>query len=155
MMLTTLLREELTVVERLLQLLRREYDALKSRDLAGLEVAVAEKQVCVDRVRKLIANRLDYLLARGIPADARGLAAHVDTLPAPERGEAGKLWTELEQAAEQARAQNEVNGAVIAASRNHVERTLSILRGRDSLDFLYDHDTRKVFGGGKRPIAKA
>lgn len=155
MTLTTLLREESATIEQLRRLLQREYDALKSRDLAGLEQAVAEKQACVERARALITSRLDHLRERGIAADARGLAAYVEALPAPERDEANKLWAELEQAAEQVRAQNEVNGAVIAASRNHVDRTLAILRGRDSLDFLYDQDTRKVFGGGTQPIAKA
>ena len=82
------------------------------------------------------------------------LRAQVD-LPVAERQEIDALWTALEDAARQVRAQNEINGAVIAASRNHVERTLAILRGRDSLDFLYDQDSRKVFGGRNQPIAKA
>jgi len=155
MTLAMLLREELAATEELRRLLQREYDALKSRDLAELERVVADKQRCADRLRDGIADRLDFLRQRGSSADAAGLAAFAETLPASERIETGELWAALEQAAEQARAQNEVNGAVIAASRNHVERTLAILRGRDSLDFLYDQDTRKVFGGDNRPIAKA
>lgn len=155
MTLTMLMREELAAVEQLRRLLQREYEALKSRDLAGLEQIVTEKQVCVDSLRKLIADRLDYLRERGIVAEARELAAHVETLPAPERLETNKLWVELEQATKQVRAQNEVNGSVIAASRNHIDRMLAILRGRDSLDFLYDQDTRKVFGGSNPPIARA
>lgn len=155
MTLTALLREELATTERLEQFLRREYDALKSRDLVGLEQIVTEKQTCVDRLRGLIADRLAYLRERGASADAPGLAAQVDALPSPERDETSGLWAALERAAERVRTQNEVNGTVIAASRNHVERMLAILRGRDSLDFLYDHDTRKVFGGGSQPIAKA
>lgn len=155
MTLATLLREELAAVEWLRQLLQREYDVLKTRDPAGLERVVDEKQACVDRLRKLMADRLDHLRERGVAADARGFAAYVDTLPATERAGVDQLWTALAQVAEQVRAQNEVNGAVIAASRNHVERTLALLRGRDSLDFLYDQDTRKVFGGSGHPIAKA
>jgi len=163
MTLAMLLREELTAVEWLQQLLQREYDVLKTRDPASLEQVVNEKQACTDRLRKLMADRVDYLQAQGIAADAQGLAAYVaqglaayvDTLPVAERIGVDQLWTALEKVAEQVRAQNEVNGAVIAASRNHVDRTLAILRGRDSLDFLYDQDTRKVFGGGGQPIARA
>ena len=155
MTLTMLLREELAAVEWLQQLLQREYDVLKTRDPASLEQVVNEKQACTDRLRKLMADRVDYLQAQGIAADAQGLAAYVDTLPVAERIGVDQLWTALEKVAEQVRAQNEVNGAVIAASRNHVDRTLAILRGRDSLDFLYDQDTRKVFGGGGQPIARA
>lgn len=155
MTLATLMREELAAVEELRQLLQREYAALKSRDLAGLEQTCQEKQVCADRLRQLIADRLGYLREQGSAADAQSWAASVAALPATEQVDVNKLRDELEQAVEQVRAQNTVNGAVIAASRNHVERTLALLRGRDSLDFLYDHDTRKVFSGGNRPIAKA
>ena len=154
MTLATLMREELTEVERLQQWLQREYDALKARDLADLEQVVAEKQQCVDRLRALTDARLDYLKAQGI-ADARQWVSHVGRLPVAQRREIDTLWDALEQTAQQVRAQNEVNGAVIAASRNHVERTLAILHGRDSLDFLYDQDSRKVFGGRNQPIAKA
>jgi len=136
MTLTALLREELAATERLEQFLRREYDALKSRDLVGLEQIVTdlvgleqivtEKQTCVDRLRELIADRLAYLRERGASADAPGLAAQVDALPSPERDETNRLWAALERAAERVRTQNEVNGTVIAASRNHVERMLAI-----------------------------
>ena len=154
MTLATLMREELTEVERLQQWLQREYDALKARDLAGLEQVIAEKQQCVDRLRASTDARLDYLKAQGI-ADARQWVSHVGRLPVAQRREIDTLWDALEQTAQQVRAQNDVNGAVIAASRNHVERTLAILHGRDSLDFLYDQDSRKVFGGRNQPIAKA
>ena len=154
MTLATLMREELTAVERLQQWLQREYDALKARDLAGLEQVITEKQQCVERLRALTDARLHYLKAQGI-ADARHWTSHVEKLPVAQRREIDTLWDALEQTAQQVRAQNEVNGAVIAASRNHVERTLAILHGRDSLDFLYDQDSRKVFGGRNQPIAKA
>ncbi|MBL8251746.1 MAG: flagellar protein FlgN [Candidatus Competibacter sp.] len=155
MTLATRMRDELGALEGLRDALRQEYDVLRSRDLPGLERAVAEKQRCAERLRELIAARLDEMKQRGIAAEAGALAAYVESLPAAERQEIDALWAALEQSAQQLRAQNEINGAVIAASRNHAERTLAILRGRDSLDFLYDQDSRKVFGGRNRPIAKA
>lgn len=155
MTLAVRLRDELQAVERLNRLLTAEYDALKSRDLTGLEQVVAEKQGCLDHLRGLITHRLNDLKTLGVSADAQGLAAYLETLPAPERAKAGEIWAALTQATEQVHRQNEVNGTVIAASRSHIERTLAILRGRDSLDFLYDQDTRKVFGGSGQPIAKA
>ncbi|MBL8260672.1 MAG: flagellar protein FlgN [Candidatus Competibacteraceae bacterium] len=155
MTLAKLMRDELGALEGLREGLRREYDALKARDLGGLERAVADKQRCAERLRDLIAARSDALKQPGSEADAGDWAAYVEALPASERQEIDALWTALEQAAQQVRAQNEINGAVIAASRNHVERTLAILQGRDSLDFLYDQGSRKVFGGRNQTIAKA
>lgn len=152
----THLREELATADALLHLLHREYEALKTRDLPTLEQIVAEKPVCADRLRDQIARRLDDLRDQGFAADGQGIAAYLNRFPSAERLTAIKLWAELEQTAKQLRDQNEVNGAVIAAGRSHVERALGILRGRDSLDFLYDQGTRKVFNSGHRsPIAKA
>ena len=155
MMSVTQLQEELTAVDALLHLLQCEYDILKARDLPALEQVVAEKQRCVDRLRDQIAVRLDNLRDHGLAADAQGMAAYLNRLPPADQTAATRLWAELEQATVRLRNQNDVNGAVIAAGRSHVERSLAILRGRDSLDFLYDQGTRKVFGGGQRgPIAK-
>lgn len=155
MMSVTQLQEELTTVDALLHLLQREYDILKARDLPALEQVVAEKQRCVDRLQDQIAARLGNLREHGFAADAQGMAAYLNRLPPADQIAATRLWTELEQAAVQLRNQNDINGAVIAAGRSHIERSLAILSGRDSLDFLYDQGTRKVFGGGQRsPIAK-
>jgi flagella synthesis protein FlgN len=156
-MLTLRLQEELATVNALLRLLQREYEVLKARDLPGLQQLTLEKQACADRLQDQIASRLDELRKQGFAADAQGMAAWMQGLPAAERAVASKLWAELEPAAERLHTQNQVNGAVIAASRNHVEQSLAILRGRDSLDVLYDQGSRKVFSGGRRggTIAKA
>ena len=80
----------------------------------------------------------------------------LNQLPAAEQVAATRLWAELEQAVPRLHEQNDINGAVIAAGRSHVDRSLAILSGRDSLDFLYDQGTRKVFSSSHRgPIAKA
>jgi flagellar biosynthesis/type III secretory pathway chaperone len=155
MTLLPLLGEELAAVTELERLLLREYEILQARDPAALEQVVTAKQTCIERLRQLIVHRLDYFRAQGIEPNAQGLAAHLETLPSLERDEANQIWSVLEQRVEQVRAQNDVNGTVIAASRNRIDRTLAILHGRDALEFLYDHDTRKIFGGASQPIAKA
>jgi flagella synthesis protein FlgN len=156
-MLTMRLQEELATADTLLRLLQHEYEILKARDLPGLQQLVVEKQACADRLQSQIASRLDELHTLGCTADAQGMATWMKSLPPAEQVVASRLWVELEPVAERLRAQNQINGAVIAASRNHVEQSLAILRGRDSLDVLYDQGSRKVFSGGRRggTIAKA
>lgn len=156
-MLTLQLQEELSTIGALLRLLQREYAVLKARDLPGLQQLIIEKQACADRLQNQIAGRLDELRTQGFAADAQGMAAWMQGLPPAERAAALKLWAELESAAEQLHTQNQVNGAVIAASRNHIDQSLAILRGRDSLDVLYDQGSRKVFSSGRHggTLAKA
>ena len=155
-MLEQRLREELAGLEALRQLLQQEYDALRARDVAALERLASEKQASADQLRRLGAARADFLCAQGFSTDRQGLQACVNAAPTREaRVILQKLLAEFEQAAEQALAQNEVNGAVIAASRGHVEQLLAIISDREPLEFLYGHDSRKVFHGGGQPIAKA
>ena len=154
-MLATLLQEEKVAVEALAQLLRREYEVLKARDAPELEQITREKLTCTDQLRKQIAARLDFLRDQGFTADRQGLIAYIAAVPPDTQSALSVLAVELENAAEQARTQNEINGAVIAASRSYVERALTILSGRDPLDCLYDQGTRKVFSSGHSPIAKA
>jgi flagellar biosynthesis/type III secretory pathway chaperone len=153
-MLEALLHEELTAIEALRELLRREYEALRSRDASSLERLAGEKQVCADGLRGLETRRLEFLRERGLATESPGWAA-VLAAASGEGGVLTDLVVELERATQQARSQNDINGAIIAASRSHVERALAILSGRDPLDFLYDQDTRKVFGGDAAPIATA
>ncbi len=154
-MLEAVLREELAAIEALRELLRQEYDALRTRDAPTLERLAGEKQVCADSLRGLETRRLTLLRERGLPADPPGWTTALAAAAPAERAVLAELVAALEQATAQARDQNSINGAIIAASRSHLERALAILGGRDPLDFLYDQDTRKVFGGDSAPIAKA
>jgi flagella synthesis protein FlgN len=154
-MLEKLLREELTAIEALRQLLQQEYDALRTRDAATLERIAGEKQSSADQLRGLDAARAAYLREQGFATDRHGLQACLNAAPTREqRGILSKLVSEFEHVIEQARDQNEVNGAIIAASRSHIEQALAIISGRDPLEFLYDHDSRKVFSNSGQPIAK-
>ncbi|HCB12616.1 MAG TPA: hypothetical protein DEP36_03460 [Gammaproteobacteria bacterium] len=156
-MLEKLLREELAAIETLQQLLQQEYDALCTRDASALERIAGEKQVSVDQLRNLDTVRATYLREQGFAADRQGLHACLNTAPTREqRGVLSKLVSEFEHAIEQVHDQNEVNGAVITASRGYVEQALAIISGRNPLEFLYDHDSRKVFSNNSgQPIAKA
>ena len=154
-MLEKLLREELAAIEELQQLLQQEYDALRTRDASTLEHIAGAKQISADRLRNLDIARTTHLHDQGFAADWQGLQACLQTAPTREqRGILNKLVSEFERAVELARDQNEVNGAIITASRSHVEQALAIISGRDPLEFLYDHDSRKVFSSSGQRIAK-
>ncbi|NJM11357.1 MAG: flagellar protein FlgN [Synechococcaceae cyanobacterium SM1_2_3] len=154
-MLAGLLQEERTAVEALTQQLQREYEVLKTRNAPGLEQVVHEKRICADHLHQLMSSRLDYLRTQGFTADKPGLAAYIAAALPADRSELAALAADLESAAEQAHNQNEINGAVIAASRSYVERALTILTGRDPSDCLYDHGSRRNFGASNSLISKA
>lgn len=157
-MLEQKLRDELVSLQELHQLLDQEYQALRQRDVAALERLAGEKQSSAERLRQLGIARDEFLRNQGFSADHTGLLACIAADANPEaQANLQKLLEEFAQAAEQARNQNEINGAVIATSRGHVEQLLAIISGREPLEFLYGQDRRKVFNSnsGGQPIAKA
>jgi flagella basal body P-ring formation protein FlgA len=106
--------------------------------------------------QQLIGRQLQRALMAGKVISPRV----VKIPPAVRRGETVTLIAEesgfeiTSSGIEQARDQNEVNGAIFAASRSHVEQALAIISGCDPLELLYDHDSRKVFSHSGQPIAK-
>lgn len=151
------LREALAGLGELRQLLQQEYAALRSRDLAALERIVGEKQAQVERLNQIDVLRAEVLRAQGFSADRRGLQAYVDAAPSDAaRAALQQLLGELERTAAQVSDQNEINGAVVTASHDHISKLLTLLSGRDpqQTDFLYDQDSRKVFSSSGQPLAK-
>ena len=151
------LRGALAGLAELQQLLQQEYAALRTHDLVALERLVGEKQEKIEQLAQMDAARAALLRKQGFSADRRGLQALIDAAPSDAaRVTLQQLLSELEQAAEQVLNQNEINGAVITASHDHVSKLLTLLSGRDpqQTDFLYDQDSRKVFSSSGQPIAK-
>lgn len=154
-MLADLLQDELVALGELKDLLLQEYAALKTRDLSTLRRAADGKRVCANRLQRLTDQRRDYLCAQGLSADAAAIKVYISATQPTERHRLQMLWADWEQAAVQARRQNEINGTVIAISRGHVERALTILQGRDPRDCLYDQNAHTTFGGNHRSLARA
>lgn len=154
-MLATLLQEERSAVEALVQQLRCEYAVLRTHDAPELEKVIREKLACAERLQALVAARLDYLRSQGFTTDRQGLLACIAASAPETQTVLSALVVELESVAEQANSQNEINGAVIVAGRGHIEQALAILSGRDSMDFLYDQGVRRVFNSSTPLLAKA
>lgn len=147
-MLAELLRDEIEATTRLLGLLLREYGALKGGRIEELNEVAEAKQDCLETLQGLARQRGGHLRERGFGADPAGMQACLQGHARWEREQLKEIWTELLSVAAQARQQNDINGAIIAASRGHTERALSILRGRDAQSCVYGQDAQTHLGGG-------
>lgn len=152
--LSDVLREERDAVGILTQQLRVEYELLKVHDAVGIEDIAQQKRETILQLQSHITARKNYLLSRRFPPDLRGLLACIAAAPPDQQEALNGLALALFDATQEARAQNEINGVVISASRGHVEQALAILSGRDPADCLYDQETRKVFSTSRMSIAK-
>jgi flagellar biosynthesis/type III secretory pathway chaperone len=154
-MLTLLLREEMAAIADFHQLLLEEYAALKTHDLLKLKQLTAEKQVCTGRLQILIERRGEYLQQQEIGCNASAVEAYIACVTPSERTPLEALWASHQETLAQVKRQNEINGAIISASRNHVERALAILRGQDREDCLYSQGAQMTFGNVHHSLAKA
>jgi flagellar biosynthesis/type III secretory pathway chaperone len=153
-MLTEFLQAELVVITELQELLQQEYAALKARDLAGLQRLAAAKQRCADRLQTLTERHLEFSpLWPGESGNAAAPQSHPGE-PAAHR-QLETLRKTLAEGLSQVQRQNEINGAITAASRNHVERAWAILCGRDPQACLYSQGAQMSFASSCRTLGKA
>jgi flagellar biosynthesis/type III secretory pathway chaperone len=153
-MLAALLQDEIAALWELQGLLFQEYAALKARNLSILEQVTGAKRFCTDRLQGLAQGRVAYLLQQGLSADAAGMEASITSSEPQDRLQLEALWTDLETVTAQVQQQNQLNGAIIAAHRGHIERALSILQGRDPQACLYGQAAQTSFGSRSRSLAK-
>lgn len=154
-MLVTLLKDEITALTELLELLNKEYVYLQTHDTPKLEQLVGLKEHCTTRLQRLVDRRVDYILQRGFGVDAAGIEGFIDDVLEDGCDQARIMWERLRKITAQAKQQNEINGAVIAGSRSHVEAALAILRGGAPQACLYNQDAQPDRGERSRVLARA
>lgn len=152
-MLADLLQDEIATICELNELLHREYLALKKRDPIEIRKLTAEKQDRINRLQDLIELHTDVL--KHSDRQNASMKTYLASAPIEERGQLAALWTKLWEAFSDMHRQNEINGAIISASRSHLERALTILCGRNPQDSLYCQSAQLTFDRGYSSLAKA
>ncbi|MDX1655068.1 MAG: flagellar protein FlgN [Candidatus Competibacteraceae bacterium] len=147
-MLPGLLQEEAQATQRLLEVLTREFQALKSGRPEALESVTGEKQACIEALQTQALRRVQHLSQQGLPKDSAGLEAYIRQLQGEQHRDLQQHWARLLESTQAARRQNEINGAIITASRQHTERALMALRGPRGNTCTYGQDARARFAAG-------
>ncbi|MGI9331004.1 MAG: flagella synthesis protein FlgN [Gammaproteobacteria bacterium] len=131
--LTDLLDRQLSALEAVMDVLARERDALRDRDVERLERITADKQERLAAAASFEQHR------RELAPDP----ATMDSLA--EAPAVGERWAKLLDLTRACRDQSEENSRVIRQQRR-VENTLSLVRGRGDQPDLYGSD-----GGNHKP----
>ncbi len=122
----------------LLESLEEETSALESQDPEALMLAVDAKQASVDALRKLEDRRLNLCRAAGFdngPFQMEELAAWCD-----EDRAILDRWDHLMEVAADCNARNLTNGAIVRTRQQHIETSLTVLRGDDTETHTYHRD---------------
>lgn len=153
--LNALLRDEITGMESLLEVLAREYDALKDLRSAALEQVVRQKQACLLNIEAATTRRRGLLENEGLPAEETAHGVLARNAEGHLGAELVARWRRLEVLATEIRRRNTINGALLDVNRQRVTRALAILQGREPEVALYAPDTQDSHPGPSRPLATA
>ena len=138
-----LLDRQAAALEKVLESLDHEREALMDRDAAALELVTKEKQQALAKADDLEQQRL---------ALAPDLSAMELLAATPE---VASRWEKLLDLTRRCREQNDINGRMIRRQSRRVESTLQLMRGQPNSSGVYGPDGESTQGSGQSrpPIA--
>lgn len=153
--LNALTRQGIGFLTTLNQLLDAEFSALQEREIEQLQALVQQK---TDTLQQLEANnreRNQLFTAAGISPDKEGLQHFTQQLPPADAESFRQLWSELEQILRTVNEKNQRNELVISRNSRNIEQLLSILRGQNQKNTLYNQSGGKGNYSAQSRIGKA
>jgi flagella synthesis protein FlgN len=149
------LRSELAGFRELQQILLAEQDCLKRADVDALVRVTEIKSQQIERLKALAARRSDYLEHLRVGLDRRGMTSSPRAHAGSDAAELSAMWAQLLNAAAEARALNDINGALIAARLNHNQAALATLHAAGRTLSTYGPDGQTELRAGQRDLGTA
>jgi flagella synthesis protein FlgN len=140
-------------IAKLKQLLSRERELLETRNQEELAVIVEQKSQVVDVLNQHAQIRQTVLRNLGLATNAEGwdlfLQRNALTLPLRDG------WKQIIQDFSECQALNDINGKMIARSRQTLDHLLNLLRGQVAAPSLYTANGAKTQHNASYTVAKA
>jgi flagella synthesis protein FlgN len=147
------LTEEIAELHRFLALLFIEQEILAKGEADKLPPVVEQKSVLAGRLSKLLADREHALIQAGFVIGREGMEAWLATCPASDGSQ--NKWLGLLELAAKARAQQEINGKLIAIQLQHNQQAIAALMSASGRPLTYGPDGQQRVGGGGRTLGSA
>ena len=140
-------------VHQLKTLLLQERDLLPSRNHDQLSQILEQKTVLVDQLNQHAQIRQQLLRTLGLPENADGwdLFLQRNSLTLSLRDG----WKQLMEDVAECKALNEINGKLIARSRQTLDHLLNLLRGKAPAPSLYTANGEQTQQSHSHTLAKA
>lgn len=136
--LTSLLESDHQRLETLIELLHAEKACLENRDLEQLARLLESKQQLMSAIEQSDQQRRHLLEKAGLAPGQTGFAALGKILATTDDHQTTELLASIESRLQQCRDLNEVNRVIVHRSRLNTQRVLSMLRGTEPQQTLYD-----------------
>lgn len=136
-------------------LLDLEYQALQQRNLEQLQALVEQKTEALQQLEENNQTRNQLFISAGITPDKAGLQAFKAELNETDAIAFSTLWNELEKVLLQVNDKNKRNELIITRNSRNLEQLLSILRGQNQKNTLYDQSGEKGNYSAQNSLGKA
>lgn len=136
-------------------LLEQEYKALQQRNITQLQELVEQKTTALLQLEENSQTRNQLFITAGITPDKAGLQAFKAELNKTDADAFLTLWNELENILQQVNEKNKRNELVITRNSRNLEQLLSILRGQNQKNTLYDQSGEKGNYSAQNSLGKA
>ena len=143
-------------VSRLLEVLEHEAQALGDHDGTVLQESVQRQQELMIELEQLATERLKLLVASGFSGDKEGFQGFLKAAGEAEGKPLEQMWSALQEQLRNCRDRNQLNGALLEATRRNTQQVLSILLGtQEPATELYDKRGAARSSFGRRSHTKA
>lgn len=153
--LNALTRQGIGFLTTLNQLLDAEFSALQERDIEQLQALVQQKTEALQQLEANNQQRNQLFVNAGISPNKDGLQQFTQQLPAAHADQFRELWSELEQILKTVNEKNQRNELVITRNNRNLEQLLSILRGQNQKNTLYNQSGDKGNYSAQNRLGKA
>ena len=145
----------ITFLTALCELLDAEYQALQQRNIEHLQELVEKKTDILQQLEENNQTRNQLFIAAGITPDKEGLQSYQVQLNNTESTSFRSCWTELEQALHQVNDKNKRNEIIISRNSRNLEQLMSIIRGQNQKNTLYNQSGGKGNYAAQNSLGKA
>jgi flagellar biosynthesis/type III secretory pathway chaperone len=130
-----IVEREIEQSQRLLDLLRSEYDLLQKGSAQALQGLTEEKKQQLKQVETAVLKHNRFLEQLGFSADRQGTEAFIRQSGEDER--VVDAWHRFSSLLEACQKQNVINGGAVQLNQRHVTQTLDILKGISQREKTY------------------
>ncbi|ODB87759.1 hypothetical protein A3194_08405 [Candidatus Thiodiazotropha endoloripes] len=142
-----IVQTETELTQQLLNLLRQEFELLKSPPSKKLEELLAQKQQQLQQIEQSAIQHNQLLASLGFTPDRKGTEAFIQQ--SPDNAQLQEQWNKFTSLLEACQKQNEINGGAVQLNQHQVAHALDVLRGFANSDKTYGP------GGESRPTSSS
>jgi flagellar biosynthesis protein FlgN len=146
------IEQSINACQKLLILIEEERDALKMRDTVALERIIKDKSTNLLALEVGAKQRTAWLQTSGINGDLEHAWTQQLTHFAPNLN--GR-WLQFKSVLEDCKAQNDINGKMLARNQQVVKRLVAIVRGQGDNPPLYSPKSSRSSSQGYNKFGEA